>query len=223
MILQLKNICKKFDAPIGDKSVTVLNDLSFDVKEGESIAIVGPSGSGKSTLLNIIGALDNPSSGKILFDEEDLSELNDNKLSMIRNEKIGFVFQLHHLLQQCTVLENVLIPTIPINTNRTERAKELLTKVGLKEHLNHYPAHLSGGELQRVAVVRALINEPKILLADEPTGSLDQRNSIELVKLLLELNKNENVTVIMVTHSTEIAKLMDKTFLLQNGNLSQTE
>jgi len=224
MILELKKIRKDYQTPSGNETVTVLNDVSLQVNQGEAIAVVGPSGSGKSTLLNIIGALDKPTSGAVNFDGNNLSALNDSELAKIRNKEIGFIFQLHHLLPQCTVLENVLVPTIPLksgneNSSAEGRAKQLLTRVGLENHFNYFPAQLSGGEQQRVAVVRALINKPKLILADEPTGSLDQVSSGKLGKLLIELNKEEGVTLIVVTHSIELARLMDKAYSIQNGIL----
>jgi ABC-type lipoprotein export system ATPase subunit len=224
MILELKKIKKIYASPSIDQAVTVLNDISLDVFEGESLAIVGSSGSGKSTLLNIIGALDKPTSGSIKLSGKEYTDLNENELAAVRNQEIGFVFQLHHLLPQCSVLENVLIPTIPLKLNRKtdsceSRAKELLKRVGLKNHLHHRPGQLSGGELQRVAVVRALINQPKLLLADEPTGSLDQISSENLALLLLELNQEQGVTLIVVTHSMDIARKMNKIHQLNNGRL----
>lgn len=225
MILELKKIRKDYQTPSGNETVNVLNDVSLQVDQGEAIAVVGPSGSGKSTLLNIIGALDKPTVGIVNFDEKNLSNLNDSELAKIRNREIGFVFQLHHLLPQCTVLENVLVPTIPLksgkdNGSAESRAKQLLTRVGLENHFNYFPAQLSGGEQQRVAVVRALINQPKLILADEPTGSLDQVSSSKLGKLLIELNKEEGVTLVVVTHSIELARLMDKVYRIENGTLN---
>jgi lipoprotein-releasing system ATP-binding protein len=221
MLIQLKNIIKEFDSPGGDQIRTVLGGLDLEIENGDSVAIVGPSGSGKSTLLNIIGALDRPSSGTAMFDSRDLSKLGDNSLALLRNQEIGFIFQLHHLLPQLSVLENVLIPTLPLKKqgDQTGRAKELLLRVGLGEHLDHHPAQLSGGEQQRVAVVRALINQPKLILADEPTGSLDADSSENLSDLLVQLNKEEQVTLIVVTHSMELAAKMNKTFMLKNGAL----
>jgi lipoprotein-releasing system ATP-binding protein len=224
MLLELKNIAKNYDIPSGERHVSVLKDISLQVDHGESIAIVGPSGSGKSTLLNIIGALDKPSSGEVSLLDKNLAECDDTELSRIRNREIGFVFQLHHLLPQCTVLENVLIPTIPLGLKKQskeaqERAKKLLERVGLGEHLDYFPAQLSGGEMQRVAVVRALVNRPKLVLADEPTGSLDRDSSENLGQLLVEMNKEEGTTLITVTHSIDFARLMEKVFILQNGAL----
>jgi ABC-type lipoprotein export system ATPase subunit len=226
MLLEVKHIEKKYPLPAGKGELIVLKDISLDVAEGESLAIVGPSGSGKSTLLNIIGSLDKPTSGQVNFAGRNLADLNDAELSKIRNLDMGFVFQLHHLLPQCTMLENVLIPTIPFISGKAKGgamalAKELLRRVGLETHLDYFPAQLSGGELQRTAVVRALINKPKLLLADEPTGSLDRESAKNLGQLLVRLNKEEGTTLIVVTHSHEIALLMDKTYNLRNGRLEK--
>ena len=222
MLLELKNIEKKYDVPSGKGSVTVLNNISLQVEQGEAIAVVGPSGSGKSTLLNIMGALDKPTSGSVNFDGNNLAEMSENELA--HNMEIGFIFQLHHLLPQCTVLENVLIPTIPqiekkSNEEFINRAKKLLEEVGLENHFDYFPAQLSGGEQQRVAVVRALINQPKMILADEPTGSLDQTSANNLGQILIDLNKAENVTLIVVTHSHYLAERMDTVYNLHNGRL----
>jgi ABC-type lipoprotein export system ATPase subunit len=226
MILELKSIEKKFALPSGKAEITVLKDISLDVAEGESIAVVGPSGSGKTTLLNIIGSLDQPTNGYVKLAGKDLSALGDAELSKIRNLDIGFVFQLHHLLPQCTVLENVLIPVVPFGKRKETRAaeayaKQLLRRVGLENHLDYFPAQLSGGELQRVALVRALINKPKLILADEPTGSLDRQSSGNLGKLLVKLNKEEGATLIVVTHSLDLARLMDTVYRLKNGTLEE--
>ncbi len=224
MLLELINISKKYDSPSGKAPVTILNNISLQVEQGEAIAVVGPSGSGKSTLLNIMGALDKPTSGSVNFDGNNLAEMSENELAHIRNMEIGFIFQLHHLLPQCTVLENVLIPTIPqiekkSNEEFINRAKKLLEEVGLENHFDYFPAQLSGGEQQRVAVVRALINQPKMILADEPTGSLDQTSANNLGQILIDLNKAENVTLIVVTHSHDLAERMDKVYNLYNGRL----
>jgi len=224
MLLELINISKKYEIPSGKGHTTVLRDISLQIIQGESVAVVGPSGSGKSTLLNIIGALDNPTSGVVTFAGKNLADLDDSELSQIRNREIGFVFQLHHLLPQCTVLENVLIPTIPLrlkkeNEDVQERAKKLLERVGLEECMKYFPAQLSGGEMQRVAVVRALINRPKLVLADEPTGSLDRESSENLGQLMVEMNKEEGTALISVTHSIDFARLMGKVFKLRDGIL----
>ncbi len=226
MWLELKNISKKYDIPSGQGQTIVLRDISLQIIQGESVAVVGPSGSGKSTLLNIIGALDKPTSGVVIFAGKNLADLDDSTLSRIRNQEIGFVFQLHHLLPQCTVFENVLIPTIPLKMEKKdkdvqERAKNLLERVGLEKHMDYFPAQLSGGEMQRVAVVRALINRPTLVLADEPTGSLDRESSDNLGQLLVKVNKEEETTLITVTHSIEIARLMDKVYRLRDGMLEK--
>ncbi|MGQ9609999.1 MAG: ABC transporter ATP-binding protein [bacterium] len=224
MLLELINISKYYLNPGQHTLQYVLKDLSLEVKIGESIAIIGPSGSGKSTLLNLIGALDRPNSGNVIIDGDDITKLDDEKLAELRNRKIGFVFQLHHLLPQCSVIENVLIPTLaknnqPLKNELMAYAMDLLRRVGLNEKISYRPGQLSGGERQRVAVVRALINHPILLLADEPTGSLDRENAENLVELLTELNKKDGVTVIMVTHSHELAKKMSRILQLQNGKL----
>jgi len=225
MLLKLENIAKMYGALDSGPQITVLNGISLEVDAGESAAIVGPSGSGKSTLLNIIGALDRPTSGRALLDGQDLSTLSDKELASIRSRKIGFVFQLHHLLPQCSVIENVLVPTIPLGgdsdpESAQKRAIALLERVGLGARMDHRPAQLSGGECQRVAVVRALINRPKLILADEPTGSLDHASAEKLGQLLVELNREENGARIVVTHSKDLARLMGKTFSLLNGRLT---
>jgi ABC-type lipoprotein export system ATPase subunit len=224
VLLELINISKKYDSPSGKAPVTILNNISLQVEQGEAIAVVGPSGSGKSTLLNIMGALDKPTSGSVNFDGNNLAEMSENELANVRNTEIGFIFQLHHLLPQCTVLENVLIPTIPQiekknNKEFINRAKKLLEEVGLENHFDYFPAQLSGGEQQRVAVVRALINQPKMILADEPTGSLDQTSAHNLGQILIDLNRAENVTLIVVTHSHDLAERMDTVYNLHNGRL----
>ncbi len=223
-LIELKNIAKKYDTPSGGGAVSILKDISLKVNQGVSIAIAGPSGSGKSTLLNIMGALDKPNSGGVFFEGRDLTGLNDNQLAEIRNRDFGFIFQLHHLLPQCTVLENVLIPTIPAKTESTDfvdRAKLLLKMVGLEGRIHYFPAQLSGGEQQRVAVVRALINKPRLVLADEPTGSLDSASAENLGQLLIELNKTNTVTLVVVTHSINLARRMDQMYNLKNGKLEE--
>ncbi len=223
-MLELINVTKSYPSPGNDDSVCVLKNVTIKVTKGQSLVIIGPSGSGKSTLLNIIGALDKPTSGSVIFDRRDLGEMNESELANIRNREIGFVFQLHHLLPQCTVLENVLVPTLAGKTRHSkketeERATNLLERVGLKDFLLHMPGQLSGGQRQRVAVVRALINNPKLLLADEPTGSLDKDASENIAELLVELNKSEGVTLITVTHSHKIAELIGSMMELSDGSL----
>jgi ABC-type lipoprotein export system ATPase subunit len=202
----------------------VLKDITLQIEPGESLVIVGPSGSGKSTLLNIIGALDRPTSGKVLFDGNDLAALSEEQLAEIRNQHIGFVFQLHHLLPQCTVLENVLIPTLVNKFSRRRhgddrRAVDLLERVGLKDYSLYRPGELSVGQRQRVAVVRALINRPKLLLADEPTGSLDESTAESIADLLVEINRTESVALIVVTHSVKLAERIGPVMELTGGVL----
>lgn len=218
MLLKLEKISKSFT-----QERTILDQLDLEINAGERIAIVGPSGSGKTTLLNLIGTLDRPDSGKMVFENQDLSGYNDQQLAQFRNEKIGFVFQLHHLLPQLTLLENILLPTLTdkkLQGKETlERAQKLIKRMGLAEVAHQKPSELSGGECQRTAVARALINRPGLILADEPTGALDQKSSGILADLLVELNKEEGVTLIVVTHSMDLAKKMDKTYMLENGKL----
>jgi len=223
-LLQLERITKTYET--GETRNAVLAGIDFAMAGGESVAIVGPSGSGKSTLLNIIGTLDRPSSGTVRLDGKDLAALNEQSLAAVRNEKIGFVFQLHHLLPQCSVLENVLVPTLVAGRRRAdviERAKLLLERVGLAHRLTHRPGQLSGGERQRVAVVRALINGPALLLADEPTGSLDHAAAESLTDLLVALNEQENVSIVMVTHADRLAGRMGRVCELRDGRLTQTD
>ena len=227
-LLELLNVTKAYEAPEGAEVPPVLNGVTLQVEAGESVAIVGPSGSGKSTLLNIIGTLDRPTGGQVLLDGRDLAELSDAELAVLRNRDIGFVFQLHHLLPQCTVLENVLVPTlvggalVPGETPE-DRAQRLLERVGLSERLGYRPGQLSGGERQRVAVVRALINQPKLLLADEPTGSLDRASAENLAELLVELNREERVTLLLVTHDLTLAGRMGRVLVLRDGSLVPQE
>lgn len=223
-MLELIDVVKEYPAPGGGDGLKVLSGISLKVDVGESVAVVGPSGSGKSTLLNIIGALDRPSSGKVLLDGSDLAILGDDRLARVRNLKIGFVFQLHHLLPQLTVLENVLVPTLAGKTISTRkenaaRAQSLLERVGLSDWMAHRPGELSGGQMQRVAVVRALINEPKLLLADEPTGSLDKAASENIADLLVELNASESVTLVTVTHSMDLAQRMGRVLEICDGQI----
>ncbi len=219
VMLELVGVSKLYESPEGGEAAEVLRDISLEVKAGESVAIVGPSGSGKSTLLNIIGTLDRPSAGSVILDGNELSQRGEAELAQIRNREIGFIFQLHHLLPQCTVLENVLVPTLvnrQIDREEVEgQAKELLKRVGLEGRMGYRPGQLSGGERQRAAVVRALINRPKLLLADEPTGSLDRVASDTLAELLVELNQQEQVTLIVVTHSMSLAKRMGRVLELE--------
>jgi ABC-type lipoprotein export system ATPase subunit len=223
-LLKLTRVSRRYDSPNQSGALTVLNDISLELAQGESLAIVGPSGSGKSTLLHIIGTLDRPTSGSVALNGQELGALNDQQLAAVRNRQIGFVFQSHYLLPQCTALENVLVPTLACakaaaHNGAGERAARLLKRVGLGERMPHRPGELSGGERQRVAVVRALINQPQLLLADEPTGSLDQTAARELGQLLLDLNREEGVTLIIVTHAHELAQRMARVLELKEGRL----
>ena len=222
-LLKLANVRKEYPSVSGADRLCILDGISLEVQPGESLAIVGPSGSGKSTLLNIIGTLDHPSSGEVLLDGRNLAQLDEKATAEVRNRQIGFIFQAHHLLPQCTVLENVLIPTLAENSSVQkafeERARQLLERVGLKARLDHRPGELSGGERQRVAVVRALIMKPQLLLADEPTGALDRHSAESLAGLLIELNREEQVTLIVVTHALDLARRMQRMFTLNNGRL----
>ena len=222
-MIEIQNLSKQYENA-SQNIQEVLLDINLTIEAGDSTAIIGPSGSGKSTLLNLIGSLDIPSSGDIMFEGKNIIQLNEKEVSEFRNTKIGFVFQQHHLLPQLTLLENVLLPTL-VSNNKDDaskieiRAKQLLKKVGLEDKIDQSPSHCSVGECQRAAVVRALINQPKVILADEPTGSLDEQNASELVDLLSQINKDENVSIVMVTHSLELASKMKKVYKLSNKKL----
>jgi len=225
MLLSVQEIFKTFKTEGNTKSRTVLNGVNLELKKGEAISIQGPSGSGKSTLMNIIGALDKPDIGEVIFNGQSLGNMSEVDLTSLRNREIGFVFQMHHLLPQCTVLENILIPAVPIKDKEFKRSRlkvgeDLLKTVGLWEHKDKKPGVLSGGECQRVALTRAMINQPKLILADEPTGSLDEQNAFSMISLLLELNKKFDTSLIVVTHSQEIGAKMEKQYELRNGKLN---
>ncbi len=223
-LLQLSGVGKEYQVP-GAPATEVLKGIDLEISPGESLAIVGPSGSGKTTLLNIIGTLDSATEGDLIFDGRNLADLTDKELAQVRNRDMGFIFQLHHLLPQCTVLENVLLPTLVgrHGEDLEMRALDLLDKVGMRDFADSSPARLSGGESQRVAVVRALINSPKLILADEPTGSLDGRNSDNIAELLSTLNREINSAMIVVTHSESLARRMDRRLLLEDGRLIEHE
>ena len=218
-LLELRGITKRYEGADDD----VLSGVDLVVNAGESVALVGPSGSGKSTLLNIIGTLDHPSAGSVKLEGQDVSGLDEKRLAGLRNSCIGFVFQLHHLLPQCTILENVLVPALVQGdmVSAEERGRELLDRVGLSHRLSHRPGQLSGGERQRAAVVRALINQPSLLLADEPTGSLDRAASDSIGELLAEINREQGVAVVTVTHATSLAERMGRVFELRDGRLKE--
>ena len=221
-LLALEHVAKRYEAVAGQDTPPVLEDVNLTLDAAESLAIVGPSGCGKSTLLNIIGTLDRPTAGRVLLEGDDLSRLGDEALARVRNRRIGFVFQEHHLLPQCTVIENVLVPTLVSDIAEAEarqRAAELLERVGLSDRLHHRPGELSGGQRQRVAVVRSLINRPALLLADEPTGSLDRAAAENLWQTLLSLNEQERVAMIVVTHAADLAQQMHQVMELRDGRL----
>ncbi len=223
MIIGLEKVSKSYEKPGSLKKREVLNEISLKVDSGESLSVIGPSGSGKSTLLNILGTLDMPTSGMVKLNDKNILNYSESQLAEIRNQHIGFIFQMHHLLPQLTLLENVLLPTIASNSNNDkaglERAKELLESVNLHDKIKQYPSQLSGGECQRATVVRALINQPGLILADEPTGSLDEDSAEQLGELLSKINKEQNVAMIVVTHSMELAKKMNKMYKLNHGKL----
>ena len=224
MLLQLQNISKSYGNPAHTTRQVVLNNLALSVNEGDTMAILGPSGSGKSTLLNIIGTLDRSDTGTYTYKEKEISTYSARELDLFRNREIGFVFQFHHLLPQCNLLENVLIPTL-VDTNpkkeKTDYAEDLLNRVGLWDHSQKMPGQLSGGECQRAAVVRAMINRPSLILADEPTGALDRSNVDKMADLLLQLNSEDQVTMILVTHSRSLASKMSIVYELTEGKLQQ--
>jgi ABC-type lipoprotein export system ATPase subunit len=223
-LLELQDVSRSYAAAGGESTLTILSGVNLVLAAGRRMAVVGPSGSGKSTLLNIMGTLDRPSSGRVLLEGRDLAGLPEQDLSAVRNRSIGFVFQDHHLLPQCTVLENVLIPVLAQRAragDAAERACSLLDRVGLGGRLDHRPGQLSGGECQRVAVVRALINQPRLLLADEPTGSLDGANAEAMTDLLAELNEEEGIALVVVTHAERLAERMRPVYRLCDGQLEE--
>ncbi len=221
MILKAENITKSFSN--GQRILTVLRGIDFELPEGEIVTIMGPSGSGKSTLLNILGTLDKPTAGDLKINDLDISRLRDRELADLRNRTIGFVFQFHHLLPEFSALENILIPSlIPRkNSNLADRALELLDYVGLTEWKDHYPSELSGGEKLRVAVLRSLINRPQIVLADEPTGNLDMANASNLIQLFIGINRDFKQSLVITTHNPEVADIGHRQFEIVAGKLIQ--
>ena len=220
MLIQLKNITKTYR--IGDMSVPVLKGISLEIQHGEYVALMGESGSGKSTLMNILGCLDRPTDGEYFFEGRDISRISNDERALIRNNKIGFVFQNFNLLPRTSALDNVIMPLtytaggLSIGEQK-ERGRAMLEKVGLKDRMKHHPSQLSGGQQQRVAIARALINNPPVLFADEPTGNLDSRTSVEVMNMFTELNRKENITIILVTHSQEIADCAKRVIRLSDG------
>ena len=216
MILKANNIHKSFG------NLEVLKGVDIEIRNAELVAIIGPSGAGKSTLLQILGSLSKPDQGHVLFEGNDMSSLSSNALAEMRNKRIGYVFQFHHLLPEFSALENVAIPALIGGKSKKEayqRAEELLTHLGLQERLSHKPSELSGGEQQRVAVARALVNDPSILMADEPSGNLDSVNREELHRIFLDLRKEFQLTILVVTHENNLAALADRTLVMRDGKI----
>jgi lipoprotein-releasing system ATP-binding protein len=220
MILEAKNIYKSFRN--GERKLSVLTDLNISVNKKETITIMGPSGSGKSTLLHILGTLDKPDSGTVIINKIDVNIVREKKLALLRSREIGFIFQFHHLLPEFTAYENVMIPAHIIgNTDdKIKRAVELFDYIGLKERKEHYPSQLSGGERLRVAVLRALINNPSIIFADEPTGNLDAENARKLLQLFKNISKDFEQSLVITTHNEEVASIGERQFILDQGVLN---
>jgi len=229
-MLQVKNIHKSYDN--GKKSLSVLKGIDLTISKGEFAAITGPSGAGKSTLLHIMGGLDAPDQGEVVFEGENIYKLASSELDLLRNRRLGFVFQFYHLLSEFTVLENVVMPawisprsTVPAcpagrdGPRLKEEAMALLREARLDQRVDHFPSQLSGGEKQRVAIVRALINHPEVVLCDEPTGNLDSATGEEVISLIKKMRKNNQMTVVLVTHNLELAKTADKMYRLRDGQL----
>lgn len=222
-MLEAKNIHKIYNN--GKKELAVLKGVELSIEKGKFVAIVGPSGAGKSTLLHILGGLDAPTDGQVILENQNLYRLSDKEISQIRNRRIGFVFQFYHLLSEFTVLENILMPVLirkvpqAVQKVLKEEAKTLLEHVGLSERASYFPNQLSGGEKQRVAIVRGLINKPSFLLCDEPTGNLDSKNGEEIISLIKKINLTNQMTVVLVTHNLELTKSADKVYHLKDGIL----
>jgi len=222
VVLQCENLSKAYDS--GPTTVEVLKNINFSVTEKSRVAIVGASGSGKSTLMHLLGGLDVPNSGKVTVCGNDMSALSDAARGKLRNQSLGFIYQFHHLLPEFTALENVVMPLLLRDgsiTDAEKQAKEILSKVGLEQRVMHKPTELSGGERQRVAIARALVTRPKVILADEPTGNLDSKNATHVQNEMLELNKEMNTAVIIVTHDSRIAESMDEIYTLEDGMLNK--
>ena len=221
-VIRLENVFKTYD--LGEIQVQALRGVSLEVCEGEFVAVMGPSGSGKSTIMNILGCLDRPTKGRYFLDGVDVSGMTKTELARIRNRKLGFVFQQFNLLSRTSALENVELPTVYAGVSPEERAKramEALTRVGLADRAGHHPSQLSGGQQQRVAIARGLVNRPSILLADEPTGNLDSRTSVEIMEILQTLNNEQGLTIVLVTHEPDIAQYAKRTLLFRDGKLKR--
>ena len=221
-MLEVSNLHKIYNH--GAEKLHVLKGIELEIKKGEFVAILGPSGAGKSTLIHLLGGLDYPTQGEVIFDGKDIYSFSDSQLAELRNRRIGFIFQFYHLLSEFNVLENILIPALikgQRKRNITEEAKGLLDNVKLKERIRFFPAQLSGGEQQRLAIARALINQPDLLFCDEPTGNLDSSTGKEIIGLIKQLNRERQMTVVLVTHNQEIAGVAEKLFYLKDGLLQQ--
>lgn len=215
-MINIKNIYKTYGK--GDSEVHALRNCSLTIKDGELVAIIGKSGSGKTTLLNLLGGLDRADSGEIFYDDTDISKLGDSKLAAFRLEKIGFVFQFFDLLSELTAEENILLPA-KLAKNKAVDFEGITKRLELSDRLRHYPSQLSGGQQQRVAIARALINNPKVILCDEPTGNLDEKSGIEVIKLLTELNQNNNRTIIIITHDPDVAAGCQRVIEISDGEI----
>jgi len=221
-LIELHNVEKEY--VMGDVKLRVLKGINLKVKKSEIAAIMGPSGSGKSTMLHILGCLDRPTKGKVIIDGVDVSKLDDDSLAKIRREKIGFIFQFFNIIPIFTALENVELPMIfSKRPDRMERAKELLKAVGLQQRMSHHPSQLSGGETQRVSIARALANDPKLILADEPTGNLDSKYGEEIMDILIKLNKEKGTTLLLITHDISVAKYAERIIRLKDGMIVRGE
>jgi len=222
VVLKCDNVSKSYKD--GQLNVNVLNQLRLDVLEGQSVSIIGSSGSGKSTLMHILGGLDKPTSGSVVLMGQDLSQLGQKQLGLLRNQYLGFVYQFHHLLPEFSALENVMMPLLIGKMKKAEaeqRAVEMLEKAGLKKRIQHRPSELSGGERQRAAIARALVTRPKCLLADEPTGNLDRKNAQNVLDMMLDLKSELNTSLIVVTHDDELAGRFDRVMLMHDGRLEE--
>ena len=222
-LIKITNIKRNFS--LGNETVYVLKGIDLEIKKGEYVALMGPSGSGKSTLMNLLGCLDTPTSGNYILNGKDVSKMKDDELAEIRNKEIGFVFQTFNLLPRTTALDNVALPMIYAGYSKSERvarATDVLQQVNLADRMDHQPNQLSGGQRQRVAIARALVNKPSIILADEPTGNLDSKNSHEILSLFKELNEKEGVSILMVTHDSKIASYSSKLLYIKDGIIDRT-
>ncbi len=221
-MLEVSNLHKIYNH--GAEKLHVLKGIELQIRKGEFVAILGPSGAGKSTLIHLLGGLDYPTQGEVIFDGKDIYSFSDSELAELRNRRIGFIFQFYHLLPEFNVLENILIPALikgRRKRNMTEEAKDLLDNVKLSQRIRFFPAQLSGGEQQRLAIARALINQPEMLFCDEPTGNLDSTTGKEIIGLIKQLNRERQMTVVLVTHNQEIAAVAEKLFYLKDGFLQQ--